>query len=351
MNIKAIAQAMRERMMPWDTARRVFDAGEIDKAHGWDNTLRKLDEVDVEPEEDVEHLGRYLKGHILGGEKLTRFYKLPKAQIAELRNAVLDLTPPNTAMKRAYPLNLSADEIEESFPRPHRLVAVERTEDGVGVVFGSTRAIQTRETIDPEDFPDSASSILEQFDEIVGVKLKKFQAMDVVWIPHDGRYVDVRVDSPRGMHLDVGGGAHAATNRALTQLIGNDHLAQPVNLFPLIRKIYDEPDEGNVVELAFGTTTASLKHEKMRRGRNCLRSERYHIGGKQALRSQIEPFKLSVKWEIEDGILSSPELSLSGTSRMTGSTNPKIIDATIRGCAGVAEYEFVRERIDHYLRT
>lgn len=213
MAIKEIARAMRERM-PWDTARRVFDAGNIEKAHGWDNTLRKIDEIEAEPEEDVEYLGRSLKGHILGGEKLTRFYRLTRNQISELRDAVLELTPSNTAMKRAYPLNLDSDQIEARFPLEHRLIAVERTDEGVGVVFGSTRAVQIRETIDPEDLPDRAISILSQFDEIVGIKLKKFQAMDVVWIPHDGRYVDVRVDFPRGMHLDVGGGAHAATPRS-----------------------------------------------------------------------------------------------------------------------------------------
>jgi hypothetical protein len=66
--------------------------------------------------------------------------------------------------------------------------------------------------------------------------------------------------------------------RTLHTLLGAEPLGTPVNLFPLIDTLY-RSNEGRVVELGFGTTTASLKHERMRRTQTCLRKETYHKGG------------------------------------------------------------------------
>lgn len=350
MDIKDIAETMRGRM-PWDTGRRVLDSGGIEKAHGWENTVRKLADKSADDDGAIEYLSSAVKRHILGGEKLSRFYRLTKKDIVVLRNAALELRPKNSEFRKAYPAAMSEEKIEETFPQKHTLVEIEKTEDGVGVVFASTRAIQVRQQIDISELGEEVAEFLDGYDEVLGVKLLKFQAMDVVWIPHFGTHIDVRVDFPRGMHLDTGGAAHEATRANFAQLVGHDHLVSPVNLFPLIKKIYDDPNEGSIVELAFGTTTASLKHEKMRRGSTDLRKEKYHRGGKQALSTPIEPYRLSVRWDVAvEETTSHPELSLNGSSRMTGSAQPTIQDITIRGCVGITDYEFVRERIEHFLK-
>lgn len=350
MSIEDIAKTMASRM-PWDTAKRVFDSGEIEKSHGWDNTVRKLADENADDEEAAAYLSGALSHHILCGEKLSRFYKLSKVDMDALRVAALDLQPKNTEFRKAYPSNISDELIEETFPQKHTLAAVEKNDDGVGLVFASTRAVEMRQPIELDILPEDAAELLEGFSEVVGIKLIKFQAMDVVWIPHKGSFVDVRVDFPRGMHLDTGSAAHEATTTTLAKLIQTDYLASPANLFPLIKKIYEAPKEGSIVELAFGTTTASLKHEKMRRGGKDLRNEKYHQGGKSALNTPIEPYRLSVRWDfdLEADVVSHPELSLNGNSRMNSSATRTIQDINIRGCVGVADYEFVRERIEHYM--
>lgn len=351
MDIEDVAETMRSRM-PWDTARRVFDSGEIQKAHGWDNTLRKLVENSADDDAVIEHLSAALKEHILCGEKLTRFYRVPTRELAEIRDAVMSLRPRPSAFREMYPAAISSDAIDDPFPREPTLVAVETNEDGVGVVFASTRAVHIRQPIDVSALPEDAAELLEDFDEVLGIKLKKFQAMDVVWIPHRGSFIDVRVDFPRGMHRDTAGAINEDIKRRFSRAVEAEHLASPVNLFPIIRRIYDTPDEGNIVELAFGTTTASLKHEKMRRGSLDLRKERYHRGGKSALNAPIEPHRVSVRWEVPVGeTTSSPELSLNGGLRTASSSSPALFDAIIQGCVGVSDYEFVRERIEHYLRN
>lgn len=178
------------------------------------------------------------------------------------------------------------------------------------------------------------------------------QAMDVVWIPSSGNVIDIRIDFPQGMHRDVGEAAQAAVRSEFFKLIGaDDSLGTPVNLFPLINAIYRAPKEGTVVELAFGTTTASTKHEKMRRKAHCLREETYHKGGKAALSTPIEPYRLSVHWRRKIGRdkFSVPELSLHSSGRASADTRPELIDAVIRNCMGADDFDYVKSRMEHYL--
>jgi hypothetical protein len=201
------------------------------------------------------------------------------------------------------------------------------------------------------DSTDLKEGLYDEYEEVYGLKQIRHQAMDIVWIPTHGNYIDVRIDFPQGMHRDVGEAAQAFVKSEFLKLIGDDGLSVPVNLFPLINKIYRTPKEGVVVELAFGTTTASSKHEKMRRKAQCLREETYHKGGKAALNTPIEPYRLSVLWKILIGQkkYSTPELSLNSSSRMSADAQPALVDAVIRNCMGRADFDHVKSRMEHFL--
>ena len=348
MTPEQLIKTMRGRM-PFDTARKILEGHEVGRGMGWDNTLRRFLEDDVD-DEVLESLTEALKQHILCGEKSTRFYRLNKASMEALRNSVRQINVPNNRFQRAYPAQLDDEEIDGRI-RPPTLAALERSEDGIGLVYASTRAFHKRESIDPSTLGDDAASALENYDEVIGISLQKYQAMDVVWIPHRGNYVEIRVDYPKGMHADTLEAAHNSTKLLFANTLDENALPDPVNLFPLIQRIYDAANEGHVVELGFGTTTGSLKHEKMRRGSLCLRRETYHRGGKSALTTPIEPYNLSVRWRVPlGGIISHPELSLHGNARIAGSADPTIHEMTVRGCVGAADYEHVRDRVEHFLR-
>ena len=291
-----------------------------------------------------------LKQHILCGEKSTRFYRMNRTKMDALRNAASQATASNNRFHRVYPAQLDDEEIAGRIHAP-TLAAVEQNEDGLGLVFASTRALHKREHIEPATLGEDAASALEDYDEVIGISLKKYQAMDVVWIPHSGNYAEVRIDYPKGMHADTLEAAHNSTKILFSELVSEGGLPNPVNLFPLIEKIYNAPNEGHVVELGFGTTTGSLKHEKMRRGGLCLRRETYHRGGKNALTTPIEPYNLSVRYRVTLGAaISHPELSLHANARIAAAANPTIHEMTVRGCMGAADYDHVRDRVEHFLR-
>lgn len=346
MGVVEVANDMRTRV-PWDVAKRIFLSLGAPKSQGWDKTVEKLEDASGQVEEFNDGLIAALQQHYMCGEKLTRFYKLKQRDIRTLREYLEQAHPTESVFQRSYPALLPEKDVEKQYLRPPSLTHVAKTEDGIAAIFASVRAVSVRETIDDAELPKELASA---YDEVVGLKLIKFQAMDVIWVPHDGDYVDVRVDFPKGMTHDQGVAAHEATKKALRDLIETELLLSSVNLFPLINLIYRQRTEGSVVELAFGTTTASLKHEKMRRRHTCLRQEVYHKGGKAALSTAIEPYRLSVEYSVDYGAVTSfPELSLNGSARMIGSTNPVVSDVVIRKCLGLSDYEHVRSRIEHFI--
>ncbi len=232
---------------------------------------------------------------------------------------------------------------------------IEKNTDGIGAIFASAIKLTTREKIILQEYTDEPERFTEKFDEVVGLKYKTVQIFSVVWVPHDHHSVEIRTDYPDGMSTDQ---IHAVQSSIKRQF--NDfnlvELGQPIDLFSLLDSIYLDENEGRVVELGFLTTTASVKLEKMRKTSMDLRHEKYHKSGKDGLGTPIEPYRISVRWTIPlDDQLLLPELTLAGTARgrstigSVGSVG--ISGASVRNCAGRADYEFVIQRMRLHLQN
>jgi hypothetical protein len=314
MDMGSLARSMRARML-WPVGQRVLRQNDLPRGQGWGNTVDRLSGKGVDYEDKADLLAEDLKKHLLCGEKLVRFYGVRKQAKDHMIAALRRAKPKHSPFREAYPCLVPQDELDARLTAPV-LVAVEESDEGLAAVFGSVRTILVREPLDREELPKDAIDALADYDEIVGIKHVRHEAIDVVEIPSNGSHVNVRIDYPNGMHRDVGQAAQSRINDDFARLIDADHLTSPINLFPLIDEMYKARREGSVVELAFGTTTASLKHERMRRRASCLRDEAYHKGGKAALRNPIEPYRLSIVWSLpldHDGF-SAPELGLYSSS-------------------------------------
>jgi hypothetical protein len=346
MDMSEIVHTMSLRM-PWPVAQRVLADAELPRGHGWERTISALSDETVDFSEKIEAAASALIEHHLCGEKLVRMYKVTPDAKAGIQKKLERIKVPESDFKESYPIYLTEDKLDDA-PNTPTLIAIEHAEHGTGVVFSSARIVTTRETLDSADLKEG---LYDEYEEVYGLKHVRHQAMDIVWIPAKGNYIDVRIDFPHGMHRDVGEAAQAHVKSEFLKLINDNELSVPINLFPLINKIYRAPKEGIVVELAFGTTTASNKHEKMRRKAQCLREETYHKGGKAALDTPIEPYRLSVIWKLRIGKdkFSSPELSLNSSSRTSADMQPAMVDAVIRNCMGYADFDHVKMRMEHFL--
>jgi hypothetical protein len=340
--------AMRRRV-PWQVGQKILAENGLPRSMGWERTVESVTQNALSAEQEAL-AANAMKEHILCGEKLVQFFGLSQDEIASLRSAVLALPIPDSDFQQAYPSLLTEADLRKA-PSTPTLVARENGEDGVGLVFASVRVVTVREELNVDELGDEAADALSDFDEVVGVRNIRLQALDVVWIPHEGASVDTRTDYSKGMHSDVAYVAADRLREAFNVAVGYEALVMPENLFPLINRMYRDKDEGHVVELGFGTTTKSLKDEKMRGRNSDLRKEPYHVGGKGNLQTEIEPFRISVAWDRSIGPkrTSTPELSIHGNSRIGLSDNPIITAAIVRRCMGLADFEHVRSRINKHL--
>lgn len=342
MSVIGALESMRSRM-PWRVAQRILQDRDIPRGRGWEETITKLQEEDLSEHRDA--LTDIVRQHSMCGEKLTSIYNLEAKDRSELIGQISRMPAPDNAYSKAYPLTLGEAELG-TLSATLRHAKTERFDDGLAVFFGSVRRVEIREDLDASDLPEEARDALDDYDQIIGVKHRRIHAIDVVWIPTNGDDIDVRVDFPPGTPRQLAEAAKSEVLAKITGLIGDEMKLQAVNLFPAIKSIYSAAQEGKVAEMSFSTDTGSLKNEKMRRRKLCLRKEAYHVGGKAALASSIDPFSLSIVWDRGN---SNPELTLHSTARMTGQQIPYLYEAGIARCTGRDDYDFVRERLLHHL--
>ncbi len=347
-----LIHSLRHRMQ-WSIANRILKSLGAPTGRGWDKTEEKLSKFrSAEVEEMVL---RALHEHVLCGEKFTKFYRAAPEAIDALRSKLLDLEPTDSAFLEHYPMALSEGELSEIQGAP-KLCEVVRSDDGIGVVYCSMIRLTTREEIDLDEFFEDVEEIESRYDEIVGYKFRPVQLFNIILLPHHYDFIEVRTDYPDGMPQDVAHVIQSQMKGLVNQLAKDEIITHPLDLFPLVRSMYEDNNEGEVVELGFGTTTASIKNEKMRRAKLCLRDEIYHKAGKEALDTPINPFRISIRWYLEhDGFQMRPELSLHGTSKgqhtiKQGEPAAQVISAArITNCAGIVDYEHVKGRVAAHL--
>ncbi len=343
-----LAQSLRQRV-PWSVASRILKEQQLPRGQGWDRTVERLCSGDYQDANTIAGLQAALREHILYGEKLVRIYDLDEKKNSAVE-IIQNVKIKQTSFAKRFPETLPEDELTDTSAEPV-LVYVEESDEAVSAVFASVRAMQLRESVPTDEIPDEAKGILGNYDEVVGIKNVRYEAFDVISISRKSPRAVVLIDHPLGASKDSGVAAHTQIVHCFSKIVGQNILSQPINLFPLINAMYRARSEGVVVELAFGTSTASLKHEKMRRKSLCLREEAYHKGGKAALSTPIEPHRLSIIWRrpLASGGSSAPELSLHTTTTIAGSPLPVLWEAEIRKCIGVDDFSYVNSRIEYFL--
>lgn len=350
MKIEALLRSLRQRV-PWEVAQKVLSELDLPLGLGWDRTVTKISALTDLTAKDESDVARALKQHIICGEKFVRFYQLDDEAVAELRTAILAAPINASPFVTAYPGLCSESELAGLEAPDPELLAVEEGEDGTAAIFSSVRTLELRESLAVDMLPQPAAEALAGYDDVVGVKLIRWQALDVVWVPRHGSLIDVRIDFPRGMRHEAGEVACGLLTASLRGVLGWNVLGDAVNLFPLIDRLYRDDTEGRVVEIAFGTTTASLKHEKMRRRHLNLREETYHMAGKAGLGTPIEPFRLGVEWDVRSAqdVAARPEAQFHGSSRLALSAKPVLPEVVIRKCRGFDDFALVRSRLVYHL--
>ena len=188
---------------------------------------------------------------------------------------------------------------------------------------------------------------LQGYDELIAIRSIKYGAYGAIWLPDDEDTAEVRVDYRAGDTLHDLSSFHQLMYAALHAASGSAAVMQPRYLHDAIKSLYDAKGDGTVTDLAFSTTTGSVKNERMR-SEQCLREETFHVGGRAALKTEIEPYKIGLNWALRvegtDGF-TYPQLFLDGNIN----DGNALLSATIRRATTHREYDWVRNKLIEHL--
>lgn len=282
------------------------------------------------------------------------FFKVDENIITQLFDKIETLDVPDSPFKSCYPNLISEDELEDVDSNIY-LTSICNTGNKATLIFCSKRLTQERIEIKATQYEQAIQDVLNGFSEVIGIKNHNRQCFDIVVIDKVSKGVEIRLDHGKNIPSNdressfryVQGHLQELVNQVIeTEFI----LSPPIDLFPVISSLYNS-DDGRICELAFTTETGSIKHEKMRRRNECLRSEAYHKGGSAAVDGNLSVYKIAATWEytINDKLSTQPELLLPGAVRMLSSSNTSLHDVIISNCASINDYSFITEKLKGFL--
>ncbi|MCP9308676.1 hypothetical protein [Zymomonas mobilis] len=344
-----IIQCMRKRL-PWGVAYNIFTSLNLEKGLGWPGTEKKVLDGDTTYESKEKELELALEEHLICGEKIVRFYELLEQDIDTLRKKMVNLLPeiPNDKMTTRYPILLDGNDLNDRYFEP-QIISVRELVDGWAVSVGVKRTISIKHQADVANLKD----VPQQFSnckKITGIEFSEIQAIDVLWVPKSSNIIELRIDYLKSNKKDYNKECFYKCKNFFVDKFG-DIFGKPINLFPILEKIYKDNENGTITELGFMISSGAQKLEKSRRGGTCCRVEAYHLGGTEKLDFPIQVYRENVMWkrEIAKEIYSSPEIGLYGLSHQTALPNPELFEMFFFNCMGVSDYEFVKNNILGYL--
>jgi hypothetical protein len=336
MDPKQLFDALQKRTS-MRVVRRVLAKNGFPRGQGWDQVKEKLKDKRIAAKADYQGLQDGLRELLIAGDKAVRVFKLSRANAASLRAAVSKLKIAQTnEFSKHFPYPVPDSVLLNLPPQPAVPVAKFHGAQGEGILFSSLNIIEIRERLTAAQLGATAAA----YDEVIGIKKVKFQTFDALIVSKTKDYAYVLTDA----HLDTTQGTRRAlqsnVREAVNSMVGSKVLAKPVNLLPFIEPIYNSND-GLVKRLHYTTTTESGRQEWMRGSGNCLRAELSHKAGMQALSGAFKGYAIEIEYPLQEveGYTPRPLVSILGLYRMTYELDPAVDDATIWGCATIAEFE------------
>lgn len=361
--LKNLLESLHERA-PWPVMSSLLKKNELLVSRGARNTIKKLlDEYNFAKEEKANELNQKIESlfedyceHLLTGEKQVKIFSINSNIEEQILKDLSTVTVKENEFLKSYPLPLSQEKLEEMDSSTY-LVDVKYNRKVMTFVFCTSRFSTSRVKFKPQELDSDLSEMLSEYDELVGIKRNSRQFFDVVTIRKGRGLIEFRMDISGGLPVEERPGAFVHTRRCFQRLFSDRSLAscfsQELNVFPLLQHLYSDKEEGKVVEIGFVTGTASIKHERMRRGQIDLRDEVYHKAGMDAVQ-RIDLYRLAVHWHIniQPDLSSYPELLIPGHVTLLNSENEKYIDGfEIRKYLGLEDYESIIKKVIKYLKN
>lgn len=339
-----------KKYINFQTLNRLMHSQNLPTFRSWNDLQEKIKEGNSQ--KIIEGLSSSFEEYKIHGQKSVFIYKLNSEEKESLKGFLENLSVQEKYQK-SWPYPINDDEYIEDADEKPILTAIKKYENGIAYVFCSRGKYNIREEI-PLDWIEEKHRRNIFYEKIYGTKDFVMQMYDVLFIPHDLDTIEFRMDKTLKQRKNSNN--LLIFQNTIKRLSLEQHLnfGESINFFDAIDKIYNNDDEGKVVEIHFECTTAVGRHEKRKRGPEDLRKELYHKAGKEAVGS-LQIYRISIEWDQdEEKNEIKCKLVIPGNSRMIhGDINcknkDKLYEIRVEEARFRSEFEYVIKRIREYL--
>lgn len=303
----AVIEALRARAFPLNLLQSELREVKMRTARGWDLLLRRFEDDSSFNGDDLviweDILTKIYTNHLRYGTKAVVIFPIEYDIALQLIDKITDINYTESPFQSNYPLPLATNELKEtSFnPVPTSFETDENSDDVKRLVICSKRAVKIRESFEFDTLEPLVRSSLArngEIEELIMIHNRLIQSFDSVIIRPNENRLEIHIDLSNPLNtVDLSKSIRAYTNKVneLLQAVNNSSLAEPINVFPCIPKLYEEPD-GYVHQLGHATGTVSIKDEKMRGKCLDLRTELFHGKGLEAVGGSTNCFSIIKGW-------------------------------------------------------
>jgi hypothetical protein len=320
---------------------------EIPSARSWDALAESVVTAAAGEDLDTDALLEFFALLRCSARKSFTLYAAEEEDIEALQHFVDEAHEEADEQWEGFPVPIDEGELDEADEKP-TLAGVVACGDGHCLVYCSRRTFNAR-----EDVPIDAIRREHRRDfrnaRLIAERRITFQAFDCVYVPNDAESpIQIRIDAQHVRTADVYE-YRRRVEAALCETMGwSADALTPLNLFPAVRSIYDDYDEGRIIEIHHECTTGASRRESMRRTNDAsvdLRDEAYHVAGSTAVKG-IDPYRISVEWVLDDN--RSVAATLPGTLRMLHASEPLYI-LEIEGFPEDSDVDHVLDAISRHV--
>jgi hypothetical protein len=347
MDILAVIEALRAHSFPFRLLQSEFKAQQMPSAQSWEPLLKKYEDTSAWDQRDLATLAKALTtlyvNHLRYGTKAVVMFHMAVGVTGQLLGGIAALDNGDSPFRVPYPLPLMGDSLKNtSFSSVLTACETEEDSNDVRLVFCAKRAVKIRETLEAASLEPAFRSSLgerDEIDEVIIVRNRLIQSFDSVIIRPNDHRVEIHIDMSEPLNAsDILRLIGKYTNKIneLFPAISGLSLAEPMNFFPCIGRLYDESD-GYIHQLGHATGTASIKDEKMRRKGQDLREESCHEKGLEAVGGFTNSYAITKGWPTDH--LGNPQLTIAGRFSQAGASNASVIYAIIDGCTCKQDFD------------
>lgn len=346
--------------LKWNAINGILHAKGLPTALGRDKTLQVIQnacETSASQGENFTSLTQNLLDAVLFKDKYVKYFDVSQATmnsvIGLVKSSLAGFQVPNSTTSQRFPLTDTQENINSSTQSSPELIRVFESDQELTLVYSTVRKIQSREDLRDRFEGIEEAAFLRGFSSVIGVRSESIQLFDIVNFEKVRGIIEIRIDNYKELTLKI---LETNYNEILAEVTGmiyserGVNLHRPHNFYSMLRKLYDDSDQGQVKEIAFVTDTKSIKHEKWKFDNDVvdLRSEPYHDKGKEAI-GGFDLYRLGVSWENQGVVNSTIYLQILGNHHsLTFESGAYLNAAYIRGCHTKADYDFILNIIKDY---